>query len=161
VAIASNTVYVASYHANGGHYSIDNNYFTINGVDNPPLHALTDGVSGGNGVYAYGASSVFPDQSWNAANYWVDVIFQVDLLLLPKLAITSFDNGSYLIWFDGVPGKTYRIEYADTMVNPVWQDLGSSNADVSGRIEYIEHLPQSSCRYYRSTSLINSGDKSN
>ena len=38
------------------------NYFLSNGVNNPPLHALTNGVSGGNGVYAYGASSVFPDQ---------------------------------------------------------------------------------------------------
>ena len=75
VAIASNTVYVASYHANDGHYSADPNYF-LTGVDNPPLHALANGVSGGNGVYAYGLSSVFPTQTWNAANYWVDVVFQ-------------------------------------------------------------------------------------
>ena len=45
-------------------------------MDNPPLHALTDGVLGGNGVYAYGVSSAFPDQTYNAANYWVDVVFQ-------------------------------------------------------------------------------------
>ena len=76
VAIASNTVYVASYHANSGHYSADINYFQGKGVDNPPLHALTNGGSGGNGVYAYGASSVFPNQTWNAANYWVDVVFR-------------------------------------------------------------------------------------
>ena len=76
VAIASNTVYVASYHANNGHYSVDFNYFSGQGVDNPPLHALADGVAGGNGVYAYGASSVFPTQTYNAANYWVDVVFQ-------------------------------------------------------------------------------------
>ena len=31
------------------------------GVDTPPLHALQDGVSGGNGVYLYGAGG-FPDQ---------------------------------------------------------------------------------------------------
>ena len=76
VTIASNTVYVASYHANNGHYSEDVYYFQGKGVDNPPLHALTNGVSGGNGVYAYGASSAFPNQTWNAANYWVDVVFQ-------------------------------------------------------------------------------------
>ena len=76
VAIASNTVYVASYHANNGHYSADLNYFAAKGFDNPPLHALTNGVSGGNGVYAYGASSAFPNQTWNAANYWVDVVFR-------------------------------------------------------------------------------------
>ena len=76
VAIASNTVYVASYHAENGHYSEDDYYFQGKGVDNPPLHALANGVSGGNGVYAYGSSSVFPNQTWNAANYWVDVVFQ-------------------------------------------------------------------------------------
>ena len=76
VAIASNTVYVASYHANSGHYSADRNYFSGKGVDNPPLRVLADGVLGGNGVYAYGASSVFPNQTWYAANYWVDVVFE-------------------------------------------------------------------------------------
>jgi hypothetical protein len=76
VAIASNTVYVASYHANNGHYSADVNYFSAKGVDNPPLHALANGVSGANSIYAYGGTSVFPNQTWNAANYWVDVVFQ-------------------------------------------------------------------------------------
>ena len=76
VAIASNTVYVVSYHATNGHYSCDTNYFLGKGMDSPPLHALASGVSGGNGVYAYGSSSLFPNQSWSNANYWVDVVFQ-------------------------------------------------------------------------------------
>ena len=84
VAIASNTVYVASYHANNGHYSADLNYFLGKGVDNPPLHALANGVSGGNGVYAYGTSSAFPNQTWNAANYWVDVAFFAEPLSPPS-----------------------------------------------------------------------------
>src|SRR5262249_39445114 len=46
VAITANTVYVASYHANAGHYSDDDAYFSGKGVDNSPLHALADGVSG-------------------------------------------------------------------------------------------------------------------
>jgi hypothetical protein len=74
VAIDADTVYVASYHMNGGHYSADVNFFAGNGVDNPPLHALADGVSGGNGVYAIGSSSAFPTQTWKASNYWVDVV---------------------------------------------------------------------------------------
>src|SRR5262249_27253007 len=28
-----------------------------------------------NGVYKYGAASAFPDQTFNASNYWVDVVF--------------------------------------------------------------------------------------
>jgi hypothetical protein len=74
VAIAANTVYVVSYHTNAGHYSNDQGYFTGKGMDNAPLHALADGVSGTNGVYRYGTTSGFPNSSWNAANYWVDPI---------------------------------------------------------------------------------------
>jgi len=76
VAIAANTVYVASYHAPSGHYSADLNYFLTAGIDNAPLHALANGVSGPNGVYSYGAASIFPNQTWNSTNYWVDVVFQ-------------------------------------------------------------------------------------
>ena len=75
VAITANTVYVASYHANAGHYSADLNYFSLAGLDNPPLHALANGISGGDGVYAYGATSAFPTLTWFSANYWVDVVF--------------------------------------------------------------------------------------
>jgi len=75
VAITANTVYVASYHTNVGRYAYDSNYFATTGVDNAPLHAPANGASGGNGVFAYGAISTFPNQSWNATNYWVDVMF--------------------------------------------------------------------------------------
>jgi hypothetical protein len=80
VAITSNTVYVASYHCTIGHYSDDDNYF-LQGVDNYPLHALGPDENGGNGVwgngvYSYGTSSTFPNQIYDAGNYWVDVVFK-------------------------------------------------------------------------------------
>ena len=76
VAITANTVYVASYHTDEGHYSYDQYYFQGAGVDSPPLHALADGVSDFNGVSAFGATSSFPYQGWRSSNYWVDVVFQ-------------------------------------------------------------------------------------
>ena len=72
VAIAANTTYVASYFCPNGHYSGTLNYFAT-AVDTPPLHALAS--SAGNGVFAYGASSLFPTGSYSAANYWIDVKF--------------------------------------------------------------------------------------
>jgi methionine-rich copper-binding protein CopC len=75
VAINANTVYVVSYHTDTGHYADDQGYFASSGVDSGVLHALKDGVNGPNGVYAYGASGSFPDQTWNSSNYWVDVLF--------------------------------------------------------------------------------------
>ncbi|WP_414542655.1 N,N-dimethylformamidase beta subunit family domain-containing protein [Nostoc sp. CCY0012] len=74
VAINANTVYVVSYHTSVGKYSVTENYFTSS-VDKPPLHALANGVSGGNGVYTYSAGSAFPTSSYAASNYWVDVLF--------------------------------------------------------------------------------------
>jgi hypothetical protein len=75
VAITANTVYVASYHTNVGHYSDNQNYFASQGVNSPPLHALAEGVSGVNGVYRYGSASNFPNLGWRSCNYWVDVVF--------------------------------------------------------------------------------------
>jgi len=75
VAIQANTVYVASYFAPNGHYSGDFSYFASQGVDTPPLHALATGVAGGIGVYGYGAAGTFPASTFQALNYWVDVVF--------------------------------------------------------------------------------------
>ena len=75
VAISANVVYVASYFAPVGHYAADGGYFANAGVDNGPIHLLRDGESGGNGVYLYASSSSFPSQTFNATNYWVDVVF--------------------------------------------------------------------------------------
>jgi hypothetical protein len=79
VAITANTVYVASYHVNTGHWSASWNYFASSGVDNAPLHAPANGTGGvPNGRYAYGSGSAFPT-STNSANYWVDAVFNTSL----------------------------------------------------------------------------------
>ncbi|PZN54127.1 MAG: hypothetical protein DIU65_07835 [Proteobacteria bacterium] len=77
VQISADTTYVVSYHSNG-HYAANNNYFT-EPVTNGPLTAPSSASSGGNGVYAYGSSSLFPTNSYNASNYWVDVLFTAQL----------------------------------------------------------------------------------
>ena len=73
VAIQANTTYVVSYYCPNGHYPDDENYFT-SATTNAPLTALRDGAADPNGVYIYG-SSAFPNQGWNASNYWVDLLF--------------------------------------------------------------------------------------
>jgi uncharacterized protein YjdB len=85
VAIQANTVYVASYFAPNGHYSSDLNYFATQGTDSPPLHALATGPAGGNGVYGYGAAGTFPANTYQAINYWVDVLFSAQ----PAPTLTS------------------------------------------------------------------------
>ena len=74
VAITAGTIYVASYFAPMGHYADDYNYFT-SAVTNGPLTALANSTPGGNGVYKYSASGGFPNSTYKASNYWVDVVF--------------------------------------------------------------------------------------
>ncbi|MEQ1545104.1 DUF4082 domain-containing protein [Methyloglobulus sp.] len=76
VAITANTVYVASYFAPNGGYAFNGSYFAAQGGDNLTLHALQNGVNGGNGVFLYGAAGGFPANSFNSGNYWVDVVFE-------------------------------------------------------------------------------------
>jgi len=75
VAITAGTTYVASYHTNVGEYSADPNFFA-NPLTSGPLTAPASSSSGGNGVYAYGAADLFPNQTYNSTNYGVDVVFK-------------------------------------------------------------------------------------
>ncbi len=74
VWITANTIYVVSYHTNQGFYSVNDNYFA-GAHANGPLVAPASASSGGNGVYAYGSGSTFPMNTYNASNYWVDIVF--------------------------------------------------------------------------------------
>ena len=74
IAITDGTTYVAAYLAPNGHYSASQNGLAA-AVINGPLQAVANGTSP-NGVYAYSGSSTFPTNSYNATNYWVDVLFQ-------------------------------------------------------------------------------------
>jgi hypothetical protein len=73
VAITAGNTYVAGYFAPNGHYSGTSGGLDAE-VDNAPLHSIANGTSA-NGVYAYGGSSTFPSETYNGANYWVDVMF--------------------------------------------------------------------------------------
>jgi hypothetical protein len=73
VTVTAGTTYIAAYLAPNGHYATTPAGFA-GGIDNAPLHALADGSSS-NGVFAYSSTPVFPTGSWNATNYWVDVLF--------------------------------------------------------------------------------------
>jgi len=124
VPVASNTVYVASYHAENGHYSADADFFASAGFDHPPLHAPADGVDGSNGVYAYADRSVFPDHGWSAANYWVDVLFQSTNPVLTSIDVTPAAVTNEV-------GATQQYTAMGTYSDGSMQDLTSQAAWVS------------------------------
>jgi hypothetical protein len=145
VSITANTVYVASYHANNGHFSYTDNYFSANGVDNPPLHALANGVSGGNGVAVYCSSSVFPTGTWNARNYWVDVVWQAGL---PEVKLQVTPARQFVLTVTGTIGHTYDI--LATQDFKTWTVIGTATVGTNGSLNFTDTNAASfSRRFYR------------
>ncbi|MBH8555795.1 DUF4082 domain-containing protein [Nostocaceae cyanobacterium CENA357] len=139
VAITANTTYVASYHAPNGNYASDNGFFASSGVDNPPLRALRDGVSGGNGVYKYGATA-FPNNTYQASNYWVDVVFASSTGpdTTPPTVTTKSPNSGVTGVSTGTSVTATFSEAMDsaTINTNTFELRNSSNALVSATISY-------------------------
>jgi len=72
VAIVPGVAYVASYYNPVGAYAATGGGL-VAPVSNGSLKILGNDVAGGNGVYNYNGG--FPANTYNATNYWVDVIF--------------------------------------------------------------------------------------
>ncbi len=114
VAITANTTYVASYHTPNGGYAFDPAYFTTT-RDAPPLHAPTSASSGGNGVYSPGGVA-FPTQTFNANNYWVDVVFAQSLddvtpPVISAIKATAIDSARATVSWTTNEQTSTRIDY--------------------------------------------------
>jgi Domain of unknown function (DUF4082) len=66
VAITAGQTYTVSYHTSG--YPNTGSYFTALRT-NAPISTLANA-----GVFAYSSASLFPTQTWNSNNYFVDVV---------------------------------------------------------------------------------------
>jgi hypothetical protein len=154
VSITANTTYVVSYYAPKGHYSADANAFTNSGVDDPPLHALANGVDGPNGVYAYTTSSTgtFPNASFRATNYWVDVVYTssntypitgvlsgpggagatVSISGPESLSTTTDSSGNYA--FDGLVNGSYTVtpSHSGVTFSPTSKSVSINGGGASG-----------------------------
>ncbi len=97
VAVQTNTTYVVSYSTPTGAFSADQNYFN-NPYTNGLITLPSSSQVGGNGVYSYVGPGTFPSQTYEASNYWVDIVFA------PQLSSAA----SLTIWSDNVvPANNY------------------------------------------------------
>ncbi len=116
VAVKAGTTYVAGYYAPDGHYSATSMAFSPFGVSNPPLRAIANETSV-DGVYAYGSSGTFPTNSFNATNYWVDVLFELAAPTAPEapenVSATAATDQAQVKWTapnaDGSPITGYTV----------------------------------------------------
>lgn len=111
VSVSANTTYVVSYYAPNGNYSYTSNGFA-SAQGSAPITGLASSTSGGNGVYAYGASSSYPTGTYNATNYWVDAVFNPGAPAAPVVLSTAPGQGAA-----GVPVTTSASVTFDQAVN--------------------------------------------
>jgi hypothetical protein len=138
VSITANTTYVASYHTNAGNYSVNGAFFASAGVDNAPLHALATGVDGANGVYLYGAGG-FPTQTFNATNYWVDVVYNTGAPDTTPPTVTSVTpaNGATGVGVGTSVAATFsEAMSASTITTSTVVLRNPSNAIVTSTVSY-------------------------
>jgi hypothetical protein len=129
VAINANTTYVVSYHTNTGHYAATTNGLA-SAVTNGPLTALASG-----GVYAYGSGNVFPSNSFNASNYWVDVVYSQSAGNAPPVvtAVTP-SSGATGVAASVAPTATFSQAVVPNTVTFTLKDAGGSN--VPGTVSF-------------------------
>ena len=79
----------------------------------------------------------------------VTVNIRIDNGPSSNLTITDLGNGSYAVRGDGIPGRSYRIQFADTAPPTNWLTLGPASADPFGIFQFNDTngSPQ---RFYRS-----------
>ena len=119
VAVTAGTTYVASYFTGTGHYAGTTNGLA-SAVTNGPLTALAGG-----GVYSYGPSNTFPTSTWNASNYWVDVVYSPTAGTTPP-AVTAVTPGS------GATGVAVSVAPSATFSQPVQPGTVSFTVKDSG-----------------------------
>jgi len=137
VAIDANTIYVASYHLTTGHYAFTSNFFASSGVDNGPLHALASSISP-NGVFRYASTGGFPNSTYQAANYWVDVVFETAIVDTTPPTVTATDPSALAVV---APPAQVAATFSEalnpsTVSNATFELRNGSNTLVSGTASY-------------------------
>jgi hypothetical protein len=149
VAIAANTPYIASYFAPAGGYAADLNYFATTGVSNPPLQAMVTSGTAPDGVYLYSSTSGFPNLTYQATNYWVDVVFSpgathnisgnagsagATVALTGSASGTTTADGSGNYMFTGLANGSYTVTPSQTgmVFSPLSQNITVAGADMPG-----------------------------
>ncbi|HWB99995.1 MAG TPA: N,N-dimethylformamidase beta subunit family domain-containing protein, partial [Bryobacteraceae bacterium] len=160
VTITPNTTYIVSYFAPSGRYAADESALA-SGVDNAPLHALADGVDGPNGVYAYGATSSFPTQSFNATNYWVDGVFVPSTSpsgpVISAVIATPSTTSATITWTTNVPA-TSRVDFG-TSSSSLSQNASDATLTTAHSLT-LSGLTAGTTYYYRVTSADGSSNSS-
>src|SRR5262249_21582588 len=120
---------VRSYSPSPGHYAATTNGLA-SGVTNGPLTALASG-----GVYSYGSSNAFPSNTFNASNYWVDVVYSQTAGSTPP-AVTGVTPASGSTGNPVSVGPTATFSQAVVPSRVSFTVVDSSSHSVAGTVSF-------------------------
>jgi hypothetical protein len=160
VSITAGTTYVGSYYAPNRNNVYDLNYFTTARASGP----LT-APANVNGVFRAGATG-FPNETWNLANFWVDVIFETtgsgggtsDTTppFISGIAVGALTRSSAKISWTTDEASTTQVEYGTT------SSLGSTSTLVTTLVishaQTLSNLQRNQTYYFRVLSRDSAGN---
>lgn len=81
---------------------------------------------------------------------WVIIETQAAESPGPRLSLAALAEGRFLLTVVGLPHRTYKLEYADSIVSPQWRLLKVDVADPAGQFQLVDGpSPGSAQRFYR------------
>jgi hypothetical protein len=103
------------------------------------INDLQDGVTYYFAVTAY-------DLDGQESSFSAEIPYTV-----PQRAISAVGDGSFRVRFQGVPERSYRVEYTESLTTPNWRTLGIHTAGANGLFEIIDRpIAGSPAGFYRS-----------
>ncbi len=161
VPVTANSTYVVSYHTNVGHYAATGAYFATNGIDRSPLHAPTSSTVGGNGVFVYGVSA-FPTGTFNATNYWVDVVFDstpdTTAPMIADVAGIAIDSSNAQVSWTTDEQATSSVDYSTDSTFATGTQTVTDPAYVTAHSVRLTGLRPSTAYFFRVRSIDRSGN---
>ena len=163
VPVSANTTYIVSYHTNVGYYSATGAYFATAGIDRAPLHAPASNTVGGNGVYVYGISGL-PTNTFNATNYWVDLVFDstpdTTAPAIADVSASAIDSSTAMVnWTTDEPA-TSSVDYSTDPTFATATQTVSDGAFVTAHSVRLTGLRPSTGYSFRVRSTDRSGNTS-
>lgn len=79
--------------------------------------------------------------------------FVVRVVPRPQVSSIATEGSGYAITFVAVPGKTYRLDYKNSLDDPEWKPVDAPVAAVSGTLTVNDNLGGSPQRFYRIVAL--------
>ena len=135
IAVSSNSFAGGSVTLNGGYvfYLPPNQPVTTDSFS----YTISDGQCGGTALGS------------------VSIVTKPDSQAPLNLGIQNLGNGAFHLAFDGVPGFTYEIQYAGSLLSTNWQALTEITADQYGVCQFSDTSSTNApARFYRAQSLL-------